>query len=279
MKCKPLLVLCIFFFVHSSVYSWDLTLSGGVDYASYPKDGNDVSDIFKPELQPIYSAEFNGDFGVEHNYSIGLRYDPVWRETFSGGIGYHLGIVDIGLGFFLCDFFSGFTSIDTGFSGHAGFEFPGIFFINAGASVSMGDFEIPARKRFNAEAGFWLPHIFITFDFEIKEFIDNDDKTLDRTTSTRYSGSMEFFSKNVPYRIRFEAGMQNLERSITGSAQSKDVSANHYFAGARFYAEAGKIFAWFAEAEVLFAASKKESSGAAMPYRAGVGIIFSYPEK
>jgi hypothetical protein len=281
MKIKALFVLCTLFLRPLTVHSWDLTLSGGADYASYPPESQKpVGSTFAPALLPVYLAEFKGEFAVEYNYNFRVLYDTVWREVFFGDVGYRFGKVDIGLGFFVSDFDTTVMTHAAGFSGHVGFEFPGVFFINAGVASSLDDGSWPPgtsqKRMFSGKAGFWLPHIFITFDFETKSFAEQVTETLSlRSGRTRYKGSMEIYSKNVPYRLRFDFGMQELSREMTDGGPLESVSANHYFVGFGFYARPGKIFAWFADGEVLLDSMNFDNG---FYYRANAGVIFSYPE-
>jgi hypothetical protein len=281
MKIKALFVLSTLFLCPLAVHSWDLTLSGGVDFASYPPDSQEpVGRTIAPELLPIYAAEFSGEFAVEYNYSFHILYDTIWREVFSGDVGYRFGKVDIGLGFFVSDFNTTVMTHAAGFSGRVGFVFPGVFFINAAIASSMDDGSWPPgasqKRRFNGSAGFWLPHIFITFDFETKSFTEQVTETLDINRGrTRYKGTLEIYSKNVPYRLRFAFGRQELSRVMTDGVPVQSVSANDYFAGFGFHAQASKVFAWFIEGEVFLG---EFSFTGNIRYNANAGLIFSYPE-
>jgi hypothetical protein len=284
MKIKALFVLCILFFRPSAVCPWDLALSGGVDYASYPPDNQtSVNRIFTPELLPVYLAEFKGEFAVEYNYNFRVLYDTIWREVFSGDIGYRFGNAEIGLGFFASDFNTQVMTHAAGFSGRAGFEFPGIFFINAGVASSLDDGSwsqgASQKRMFNGKAGFWLPHIFVTFDFETKYFNEQVTETLNiRNDRTRYRASIEIYSKNVPYRLRFDFGMQELSRNMTDGTATNTASTNHFFAGAGFYAMPAKTFAWFVDSEILLPLFNSTNLGPGPYYRATAGVVFSYPE-
>jgi hypothetical protein len=284
MKIKALFVLCVLFFRPFAVYAWDLTLSGGVDFASYPPDSQSSVGInLAPVLLPVYLAEFKGEFAVEYNYNIRVFYDTIWREVFSGDVGYRFGKVDIGLGFFMSDFNTTVITHAAGFSGRAGFEFPGVFFINAGVASSLDDGSWPAgaskKRMFSGKAGFWLPHIFVTFDFETKSFIEKVTETLEISNGrTRYKGSIEIYSKNVPYRLRFDFGMQELSREMTDGVPLESASTSHFFAGFGFYARPGKIFAWFIDGEILLNLFNSTNLGTGINYRATAGVIFSYPE-
>jgi hypothetical protein len=278
MKIKVSLVLCVLFFRPFAVYPWDLTLSGGVDYASYsPTSEGAVGNVFTPDLLPIYDVKFKGEFAIEYNYSFRVLYDTLWREMFFGDVGYHFGNVDVGLGFFVSDFDTTVMTHSLGFSGRAGFEFPGIFLINVNVASSLDDGSWPPgasqRRQFVGRIGFWVPHILITFDYETKEFTKHVTDTLDISTNlTLYKGYVEIYSKNVPYRLRLGGGMQELQREVTiDDVVAESVSVQPYFGGVGFYAQPSKVFSWFVEGEVFF-------GGAAINYSAQAGFIFSYPE-
>lgn len=283
MKTKVLLLLCISLFCPQPANPIDFTVGGGIGNASYsPKNENPVGNDFTPELLPFYFAELKGDFAVEYNYLIRAGYDPIWLNTVSGNIGYNFGNVNIGLGFFMGDSDFTFQELDAGFSGRAGFEFPGIFFANAGIASSLDggsdSDETATRKLFNIQAGFWLPHIFFTFDFELREYIRQmaNDLKIHRSR-TMYRLSMEMYSKNVPYRIGFVFGYQSLSHKMESAFTPEDVSFSTLIVGGRFLNQVSHTFAWFVEGELPFNAD-------ALPdiklfFRATAGLTFSYNEK
>jgi hypothetical protein len=262
----------------------DFTIGGGIDGASYsPKDEGHVGDTFTPELLPIYFAEFNGDFAVEYNYSIRAGYDPLWLNTISGNVGYHFGNVNMGLGFFIGDSDLTFQALDAGFSGRAGFEFPGVFFANAGIASSLDggsdSAETATRKLFSAQAGFWLPHIFFTFDFELRDYIEQLTNTSKISRSrTMYRLSMEIYSKNTPYRIGFIFGSHSLSRKLEdGSMPNEEVSFNTVIVGLRFFNQPSPNFAWFVEGQAPFNLDELPTIRAF--FHATAGFTFSYNER
>jgi hypothetical protein len=247
-----------------------------------PKNEKPVGDTFVPELLPLYFAEFNGDFAVEYNYRIRAGYDPIWLNTISGNVGYHFGNVNMGLGFFIGDSDLTFKALDAGFSGRAGFEFPGIFFANAGIASSLDggsdSAETATRKLFGAQAGFWLPHIFFTFDFELREYIEQLSDTLKiQRSRTLYRLAMEIYSKNIPYRISFIFGHQSLSREIESASTPEDVSFETIIVGMRFFNQVSRTFAWFAEGEMPL--NMDNIPDIKMFFRVTAGLTFSYNEK
>ncbi|MDR0683875.1 MAG: hypothetical protein LBF83_01925 [Spirochaetaceae bacterium] len=284
MKNKTLFVLCILIFYPMSASPIDFTIGGGVDSASYsPNDKGPAGDTFAPELLPLYFAEFKGDFAVEYNYGIRAAYDPIWLNTISGNVGYHFGNVNMGLGFFIGDSDLTFQALDAGFSGRAGFEFPGIFFVNAGIASSLDggsdSAENATRRLFSAQAGFWLPHIFFTFDFERRDFIEQPTNTSKISRSrTMYKLSMDIYSKNTPYRIGLIFGGQSLSRKFEDSSTPEaEVSFDTLIIGMRFFDQVSRTFAWFVEGEAPF--KMDELPNIMIFFRATAGVTFSYNEK
>ncbi|MDR2444347.1 MAG: hypothetical protein LBD44_00210 [Spirochaetaceae bacterium] len=262
----------------------DFTIGGGIDKTSYPpNDEGPVGGTFDPELLPIYFAEFNGDFAVEYNYSIRAGYDPIWLNTISGNVGYHFGNVNMGLGFFIGDSDLTFKALDAGFSGRAGFEFPGVFFANAGIASSLDggsdSAETATRKLFGAQAGFWLPHIFFTFDFELREYIEQLTNTSKISRSrTMYRLSMEIYSKNTPYRIGFIFSSRSLSRKLEDSSIPKEeVSFDTLVVGLHFFNQVSRTFAWFVEGELPF--NLDELPNIKVFLHVTAGFTFSYNER
>ncbi|MDR2802904.1 MAG: hypothetical protein LBB22_01275 [Treponema sp.] len=282
MKNKALFALFIFLTHSQFITCLDFTLKGGVDYTSYPPGNKSfVGNVFTPEFLPIIYAGLSNDISGKYNYNINFDYDPIWRNTISGDIGYYLGNIDIKLGFFIGAGDFTFTSIDAGFSGKAGVEFPGIFMANAGISSSIGGSmdspENTTRQLFSAQAGFWLPNIFITFDFDMKDYIEQVTETLKiQTNRKRYKGAMEIFSKNTPYRIRFDFGWQDLIRLVNDNGPIEEEGISTLFVGARFYSQVSNIFAWFVEGEVPF--NIDDLTNIKILYNASIGVIFSHPD-
>ena len=280
---KTLFVLCILLLYPRSANPIDLTIGGGVDRSSYsPNDKGPAGNTFSSEWLPLYFAEFKGDFAVEYNYGIRAGYDPIWLNTVSGNVGYHFGNVNMGLGFFIGDSDFTFKALDAGFSGRAGFEFPGIFFANAGIASSLDggsdSAEIATRKLFGAQAGFWLPHIFFTFDFELREYIEQLTNTSKITRSrTLYRLSIDMYSKNIPYRIGFIFGGQSLSRKLEGSPTPEDVSFDTVIVGLRFFNQVSRTFSWFVEGEAPFNLDNIPTIN--ISFRATAGLTFSYNER
>lgn len=282
MKSKALFVLCILLFYPSSANPIDFTIGGGVDNASYsPKNEGHVGNTFTPELLPLYFAEFNGDFAVEYSYGIRAGYDPIWLNTVSGNVAYHFGNVNMGLGFFIGDSDLTFKALDAGFSGRAGFEFPGVFFANAGIASSLDggsdSAETATRKLFSAQTGFWIPHIFFSFDFELREYIEQPTSTSKISMSrTLYRLSMEMFSKNIPYRIGLIFGSQSLSRKLEDGSTPEDVSFDTLIVGLRFFNQVSHTFAWFVEGEAPF--NLDNIPAIRIFFHATAGFTFSYNE-
>jgi hypothetical protein len=199
---------------------------------------------------------------------------------FECGVSYRFGHVNLGMGFFVGESDLTFNAIDFGISGHAGFIIEGVFFADAGLAASLDNNNSADRKLFFARAGFWLPHILTTAEFEMRGYTGEITSAMDL-----YAGCMlarinaEIFAKNVPYRIRIIAGWQDLSRRLLNSAVLEDVSVNMFFAGLRFFNQAGKTFAWFIEGEVPFKFGLENSLDIQIFYRAFIGLVFSYPER
>ncbi|MDR3356359.1 MAG: hypothetical protein LBO04_04145 [Spirochaetaceae bacterium] len=283
MKNKALLVLCLFLFHPRQTNPIDITVGGGIDKTSYsPKNEDPAGDTFEPELLPLYFAELRGDFAVEYSYGIRALYDPIWLNTVSGNVGYKFGNVNIGLGFFIGDSDFTFKTLDAGFSGRAGFEFPGVFFANASIASSLDggsdSAETATRKLFGAQGGFWIPHILFTFDFELREYIEQLSGALKiHRSRTMYRLTMEMYSKNTPYRIGLIFGKQSLSRKIESASVPEDLSFEMFIIGLRFFNQASRTFAWFFEGEMPFNTDKLPN--VRVFFRASAGLTFSYNEK
>jgi hypothetical protein len=283
MKNKPPLTLFFLLFSLQFVYSLDFTIQGGIDSLFFNSD-NSV-DSFSMNSFSVDSVNANaalkGDFAGMYNYNVNFGRDQMWHNVASGDIGYYFGNVNIGAGFFtgMSDFT--FEYIDIGISGRAGIEFPGVFLLNAGIASSVNNTNSPetdARRLITAQFGFWLPHIFVTADLQIKDYFEQTEETINiHTSRTRYRGSIEIFSKNVPYRLRFSFGQQILNREIDDSGSLQEYSYKTLIPGFHFYNQVSNTFAWFIEGEVPF--NMDDATDIQAFYNASMGFIFSYPER
>jgi hypothetical protein len=266
-----------------SVFAWDLTLGGGVEYSAYPtRNESYTGNVFAPDMLPLYFAEFKDDFAVAYSYNIGLGFDTIWRNMFECGVSYRFGHINLGMGFFIGESDLTFNALDLGISGHAGFIIDGLFFADAGFAASQDNNNLADRRLFFARAGFWAPHILTTAEFEMRNYTGEVTGALDLYAERmRTRINTEIFAKNVPYRIRFMAGWEGLSRRLEDGAVLEDVSVNIFFAGLRFFNQAGKTFAWFIEGEVPFRFGFGADDAIAMQilYRAFIGLVFSYPER
>jgi hypothetical protein len=281
MKNKPPLILFFFLFSVQFAAPLDFVAQGGIDYSSYPADSESpIVNGFKPELFPTASAALKDDFARMYNYNINLGNDSIWRNVASGDIGYYFGNINIGLGFFTGTSDFTFEYIDIGFSGRVGIVFPGVFLINAGFTSSVNEISSPgsaSRRLITAQVGFWLPHIFFTVDLQIKDYFEQiTETTYIHDSRTRYNGSMELFSKNVPYRMRFSFGWQTLSRAIDENGNLEESVYNTFLPGIRFYFQVSSAFAWFVEGDVPL--NIDDPKNIQIFYNASIGLIFSYPE-
>ncbi|MDR2097496.1 MAG: hypothetical protein LBP37_03150 [Spirochaetaceae bacterium] len=279
MKNNALFAFFISFFcLSSAAFGWDLTFGGGVDYSSYStKNKSYAGSDFKPDILPLYFTEFKDDFAIAYSYNIGLGFDTIWRNMFECGVSYSFGHINLGMGFFIGESDLTFNALDIGVSGRAGFKLEGLFFANAGLAASQGSNSLAERKRYSVQAGFWLPHILITADFEMRTYTEELSGTLNLYAGrTLVRVKTEIFSKNVPYRLAFTAGWEDLSRRLENGAVLEDVSFKQFFAGMHFFNQPGKTFAWFIEGEVPL--NFDDFSDIKVFYRAAMGLIFSYPE-
>jgi hypothetical protein len=279
MKNIALFVLFLFLFCPLSVFTWDLTMGGGVDYSAYPINNKSYAgDVFSPDMLPLYFAEFKDDFAIAYNYKIGLGFDTIWRNMFEAGVSYRFGHINLGMGFFVGESDFTFNAVDLGISGRAGFVIDGVFFAEGGIAASQDGNNSADRKLYFAHAGFWLPHILITAEFETRGYTEEITSDLDL-----YAGRMllrintEIFAKNVPYRIRFIAGWQSLSRRLEDNAVLEDLYFDTFFGGLRFFTQMSKTFAWFINGEVPV--KLENFPDIEVFYRASLGLVFSYPER
>jgi hypothetical protein len=279
MKNIALFVLFLSFFCPLHIFAWDLTMGGGVDYSAYSTNNKSYAgDVFAPDMLPLYFAEFKDDFSIPYNYKIGFGFDTIWRNMFECGVSYRFGHINLGMGFFVGESDFTFNAVDLGISGRAGFIIDGVFFAEGGIATSQDSNNSADRKLYFANAGFWLPNILITAEFETRDYTEEITSDLGLSASRMLIRvNTEIFAKNVPYRIRFIAGWQSLSRKLEESAVLEDVSFAAFFAGLRFFTQMSKTFAWFINGEVPVRIESLPTLE--IFYRASIGLVFSYPER
>lgn len=264
----------------------DVTIQGGLDNASYDPNDHELirNDVFTPVPLPIASLDISGEFAGMYDFSFKYDWDTIWRNTIYGDVGYQFGPITFGLGFFLGGGDWEMEVLDAGFIGRGGVEFPEIFFVSAsiGSSVggSMESVANSTRQLFSVKAGYWLPHIYTVFELSNTNYIEQvTEYSRIETTRLRYQLRTELYSKNVPYRIIIDLGLQTLSRSVyeTGLGTMEDLEINMFFPGFGFVFQFSRWWSWFFEAELP--ANIDDFSTLGKYYRGWTGFTFQYPQR
>jgi hypothetical protein len=293
-------------------YSINITVLGGIENESYPRDNTgqlyppeiytpepyedspgtwvypdpeiiEEPAVFSPKIQAIGSIEVSGDVRGIFEYSVKYNWDTIWRNTVISNFNYHLKVFNLGFGLFIGgnDFLM--RMLDIGFLGRLGIELEKKFFIDftAGASIDskLDVLDTSTRQLINARLGWWLPHIYNYFDYSLVKYFEkvSDTQKIENSLAT-YKVRMEFFNKNVPFRITSTLGYKNHTRIYTATDIEEVATVTTFFLGLGFNLKFAHYWRWVIEGEVMM--DFKKTPDVFPPYfRAVTGIIFQYPER
>ena len=147
----------------------------------------------------------------------------------------------------MTDFFSvefgPFTGTDDSFSqpelgimGGMQIAYPGIAFLSINGSSSLGTrYEFFANnfsETAEVKIGLWLPNVIPSFSINTKSYSRQiEDSATIRDELTRLQVSADFFAKNFPITVRFDAGYGILTRSYKRDFSDVTDELNSIFAG------------------------------------------------
>ena len=207
------------------LFSLELELVGGLGNIAFDKDrttalsNSGVEGAFSPQLFPLVLARLSGEYR-SFDYNMGFERDPLDRNKLSANVRVNLNYFYLEAGPFVGLFNSAKLPLNPGISAAMGLVVPGIIFIRAGGSSSLGTVMDITGNYFqnsgNLSAGFWVPHVVCSLNMDIWTYSSRQEANLLVTDGlTRYFFRADVYTKNVPYTIRLDLGFQKLSRSYS----------------------------------------------------------------
>ena len=207
------------------IFALDLELSGGLGNYAFDRERTsalsdpNVEGAFKPQLFPLILARLSGAY-KNFAWNAGFERDPLLRNRLLANLKLDLDYFFLELGPFVGIFNSAKLPLNPGISAGLGLVVPGIIFIQAGGSSSLGTvMDIKGNYFQNSgdlAAGFWVPHVICSLNMGVRNFtLREEANVLIEDGLSRYFFRADVFTKNVPFTIRVDLGYQSLRRSYT----------------------------------------------------------------
>jgi len=228
MKKTWLSLLFFFFAAVFRLFPLDLKLSGGLGNLAFEKGRTEalsaVDGEFEPKFFPLALAQLSGEY-KDQSYNVGFERDPILRNRLFANVRTNLGYFSLETGPVVSLFNSSRLPISPGISVGMGLSIPGIIFIEAVGSSTLGILMDTPDNNFqrtgDISAGFWVPHVICSFNLNYKNFTYREqDNLLIEDGLVRYYFRADVYTKNIPYTIRLDVGFEKLSRSYTSQAVS-----------------------------------------------------------
>ena len=233
MKRALLIVLILCCVLSSQAFSLDLEFIGGLGNIAFnPNRTSPLSDpddprAFSPHLFPLVLARLSGESnGLMYN--AGFERDPLLRNRLFANLKLDLDFFSIEAGPFFGLFNTAKLPFNPGISTTLGLAVPGIIFVKAGGSSTLG--VIPMDKKGNhsqytgdISVGFWVPHVICSLNMSVQDYtLRKEENLLVEDELKRYFFSADVYTKNVPYTIQLDLGFQKLSRSYVSQRVEND---------------------------------------------------------
>jgi len=206
----------------SRLFALDLELTGGLGNLAFDKSRTtalsnaNVAGAFSPQLFPLALVRLSGDYR-SLTWNMGFQRDPLVRNRLFGNLRADLGNFFIEAGPVIGIFNSSKLPLNPGISAALGFAVPGIVFVRADGSSTLGSAMDITGSYFqntgDLSAGFWVPHVICSLNLDAKNYSSREKANLLVTDALiRYFFRADVYTKNVPYTIRLDLGFQKLSR-------------------------------------------------------------------
>lgn len=218
----------------SRLFSMDLKLIGGFGNLSFDNDRTTAISAeagkFEPVFFPLALAQLSGDFN-NLSCSVGFEREPLMRNRLFANIRADLEYFYIEAGPTLGLFNSSKLPLSPGISAGLGLIIPGIIFIEAGGSSTLGILMDVTDNYFQRSgalsAGFWAPYVVCSLNISTSSFTCREQvNLLIEDELARYFFRADVYTKNIPFTIRVDLGFQNLSRSYVSQIINGDVIEN-----------------------------------------------------
>jgi len=291
-----LLLACI---LSPRAFSLDLELSGGLGNLAFDRSTTSalsdpaVEGAFDPQLFPLLLARFSGEY-KDLAWNAGFERDSLLQNRLSANLRLNLDYFFLEAGPLIGLFNSANLPLNPGISAEMGLTIPGIVFVRAGASSTLGTLMDIKGHYFQTSgdiaAGFWVPYVICSLNMVVRNFaLREESNLLIEDGLTRYFFRADVYTKNVPYTIRVDLGFQSLRRSyisdkIDNNDLVKDSQTDEFksvFAGLEASYEFGPALKFILGAEMPVYSwgvrPMKDPPKSTMLFQARTGIIWTLP--
>jgi len=200
----------------------NLEFIGGAGNLSFDqKDTSPLSEAeetFDPQYYPLILARISGGSnGI--GFNAGFERGPSIRNRLFANILVDLTYLNFEIGPFFGLLNSRKLPVNPGISVGMGFMIPGIIFTQVkGAStlafINMDKPDNYSQYSGDAAVGFWVPHVICSMNINYLNFSYRERiNLLIEDDLVKYFFRADVFTKNVPYTIKMDLGLQMLSRS------------------------------------------------------------------
>jgi len=235
MKCSFVPILCFSLLVSAPfLEALEIELTGGINNTAF--DPAETAKTTQFESYQYISGDFSlkSDISNVLGYNIQVTRDPVLQNNLIGKISASTENINLEFGAFF-GINDDFTKPDLGITGGIKLIFPGILFLSANGSTSLGikneSMGNYSRETAEAKLGFWLPNLLPVFCADIKTYTREEENSLViKDELVRFMFSADIFAKNFPLIIRIDTGYGILSRTYEDT-NSQSVELKNIFAG------------------------------------------------
>jgi len=201
----------------------EIELTGGVNNMTYHPDrvtAHSLSTNYKKFQNYPYGfgdLHIKGEVSDKLDFDFHLSRDNILHNTLVTRIKTTTDYFNIEFGPY-AGMIDSFSAPEMGIIGNMQFAYPGIAFLSLGGSASLGAdqkfLSDNTRETYEAKVGLWLPGLIPSLSFSYKSFSKHlEDTAVINDKLTRIQIGVDFFNKNLPVLLTFNAGMETLTRS------------------------------------------------------------------
>jgi len=218
----------------------EIEFIGGIDNLTFPPQSKTEYGINNEKLQAhsygLFNLSVRGDISGNLAYDIRFERDNILQNSITGTFITRTDHFRLEFGLFT-GISDNFDIPEAGITGDIEFTLPGTGYLSLYGSSTLGahvDFTTNNRREtVGVRIGYWLLDNFIlSASAGTKSFSRYIDQSLTiRDQLTRYQFSVEYYEKNAPYTVRFDAGFETLSRTYLRETIVNTDELNAFFAG------------------------------------------------
>jgi hypothetical protein len=190
-----------------------LEFTGEAALTPFQPPGRGVENIFDA-LHLWGNLQLTHDFSPGVGFDIRAEHDPILLKRVILRAGYQTHYLAVNLGPFLGVLNGDKSGPFPGLSLSLETVFPGVFFASLRLDSTIGRRQWETgdytQELILARTGFWLPNTIIRLEYSARFFAEKALPEDYRNEWTRLEFSVDFFRKNVPFRILIKTGYEHV---------------------------------------------------------------------